>query len=242
MQIQIGKYLLVFSVLPFFHSSCTVWPAITTLATTESKKADQNSSFLLLLSAGTVSIIQNTVSSETNPGVAPCATSGIGCALFLSTPMANGGNFGGVAGADAQCANDAIGRNAPGVSSGSTYKALIMSENGTRNLASNWILYPNTIYYSLENSNLRVGITNANAELPGVSDNSLTGGSFTVFTGISKGPPWAPFPGYTCSSWTVGTGAPNYGLVGTTDIANSYIDSGGGIACDYIYSIYCVQR
>ncbi|MBM9500022.1 DUF1554 domain-containing protein [Leptospira sp. 201903071] len=183
---------------------------------------------------------QNTISNATNPGVAPCSTTSSGCALFLSGTTT--GNLGGVGGADARCANDAIARNAPGVSSGSTYKALIMAENGTRNLTTNWILYPNTSYYSFENSNLRIGITNANSELPGTFENSINLIQVIVYTGISKGPPWVPFTGNTCSSWTIGTGAPNYALVADTSAATSYIDSGGAYACDYILNLYCVQR
>ncbi|MBM9575947.1 DUF1554 domain-containing protein [Leptospira sp. 201903070] len=236
------KFYFVFLLLPFFVFSCTVWPVMTTVAKSESKDSDQSSSFLLLLSGGSVIANEGVISNATNPGVAPCSTTGSGCALFLSTASPSGGNFGGVAGADARCASDAATRNAPGVSSGSTYKALIMVENGTRNLTTNWILYPNTSYYSIENSNLRIGVTNGNAELPATFENSVSGGSIVVYTGISKGPPWTPYTNNTCSSWTVGTGAPNYGLVADTTIAAGYIDNGGSYACDYSLSFYCVQR
>ncbi|MDV6234332.1 DUF1554 domain-containing protein [Leptospira ellisii] len=156
-------------------------------------------------------------------------------------PVPNG-NLGGVAGADATCQTAAQGLNAPGVATGSEYKALLMDENATRTLAVDWVLYPNTRYYSLNNFNLQLGVTSASAELPANYDNPPDPGLIAMYTGITIAPNWVVSVGGTCTSWTVGAPNPNFAMVGVSHVTAGYIDNGGFYACNQAINIYCVQR
>jgi hypothetical protein len=230
----------------FFLFYCTPWPVITSFASEVEKKSNSDSVLFLLAKIDEVNGSKDKDDSE-NPanGSSPssnlCSSKPNGCALFVSITTTNG-NIGGAAGADSICANDATTLNAPGLATGSTYKALLMTEDGTRNLSTNWVLYPNTSYYSLSNSNLRVGVTNANSELPATFENDINTSPIVVYGGIFKGPPWIPSTTNTCLSWTNGIGAPNYGNIAYSNSPTGYIDGSGLYGCDNILNLYCVER
>ncbi|MBM9500019.1 DUF1554 domain-containing protein [Leptospira sp. 201903071] len=137
-------------------ASCTIWPILTVAVSSKSGNSDPFpilALFLLLPNGGGGSESAN----NTTPIVSTSTCETAGCALLLSSVTR--GNLGGISGADTFCANDAFLQGAPGDPAG--YKALIMTENGTRNLANSWVLYPNTVYRSLNNGNLQIATTDA---------------------------------------------------------------------------------
>ncbi|TGK32703.1 DUF1554 domain-containing protein [Leptospira gomenensis] len=222
--------------------SCTAWPGLTALAKEDSKASNSALSLApLLLAAG-----EGNPGNPSGPGdpstptVVPCFSSASGCAVFMQAVP--NGNLGGVSGADSTCQTAAIGLNAPGVATGSEYKALLMDEVVSRSLTIDWVLYPNTRYYSLNNFNLQLGVTNASAELPANYDNAPDPGLIAMYTGITILPNWAPTAGGTCTSWTTGAPNPNFAMVGVSHVAAGYIDNGGFYACNQAINIYCVQR
>ncbi|MBM9575950.1 DUF1554 domain-containing protein [Leptospira sp. 201903070] len=234
-------YRFVFLTLvgPIQLFSCTVWPILTAGGISKSENSDSLSSAsaaLLMLIQGENTSSIGTSSSSGSP-TSTCGSTG--CTLFLSSPT--NGNIGGIAGADSKCVNDAVTQSAPGNSS--SYKALIMTDDGTRNLTNSWVLFPNTVYRSMNNGNLIIATTNANAQFPFPLSVEITdpGGS-AVFTGIdTTGAGWAPKTGINCSNWTNNTNAVS-GWAGISNAANQEIDAGASYTCDNSLVLYCVQK
>ncbi|TGK15878.1 DUF1554 domain-containing protein [Leptospira kmetyi] len=239
-----------FIISHFLTVSCTIWPVLTGFAIpSKSSNGNGNESIELLLllqhgnrSGGSGS---STGPGSSGPPASSCANNG-GCSIFLST--ATTGNFGGVSGADARCATDAIAAGAPG--SPSDYKALIMADDGSRTLTTNWVLWPNTIYKTMSNSNLTISTTNASAmfSFP-LSNLFVPSGGNAMYTGIdASGATWVPKSGVTCTnagvSWSSASNTVS-GWVGVTSGTDkTLVDVGGGtgFTCDNFLLIYCVQK
>ncbi|WP_162274086.1 DUF1554 domain-containing protein [Leptospira tipperaryensis] len=220
--------------------SCTVWPILTTAVVPTSEPANSSSSLALLLLAGGNSSPTTTGSAIPTSGASTCATSG--CSLFL-TSVPNG-NFGGVAGADASCAAQAAVIGAPGNAAG--YKAILMAEDGTRTLTTSWVLYPNTNYFSLDNSNLLVSATDANGQFAATLTNEITPSPSLAYTGIdTSGATWIPRSGQSCvnagASWTSVSGSVT-GWVANPNSAGIEMGGAGTLTCATAAMIYCVQR
>lgn len=233
----------------FLTISCTIWPVLTGAAlpsNSSNGNGNESMAILLLLQngngfGGSGSSTGSTGSS--GPPASSCANNG-GCSIFLSS--ANTGNFGGVSGADAKCATDATAASAPG--NPSDYKALIMADDGSRTLTTNWVLWPNTIYKSFSNGGLTVASTNASAQFVFPVTNTITSpGGNAVFTGIdASGATWVPKSGVTCTisgvSWTSGsiTESGQVGVSNNTD--KTVFDVNTSYPCSNNLVIYCVQK
>lgn len=238
-------------ILHFLTISCTIWPVLTGAALpSNSSNGNGNDSMAILLLlqngngfGGSGSSTGSTGSS--GPPASSCANNG-GCSIFLSS--ASTGNFGGVSGADAKCATDATAASAPG--NPSDYKALIMADDGSRTLTTNWVLWPNTIYKTMSNSNLTISTTNASAMFTfPLSNLFVSSGGNAMYTGIdASGATWVPKSGVTCTnagvSWSSVSNTVS-GWVGVTSGTDkTFVDVGGGtgFTCDNFLLIYCVQR
>lgn len=235
-----ARYAFSLLVGLFCVSSCTVWPILTATALSKSDDSDSSSYLLLLLSTGASGPVTETGNpTTTGSGVQTSTCGSSGCTILLSSGI--NGNFGGIAGADTFCANEAVLQNAPGNTAG--YKALIMTDNGTRNLTSSWVLYPNTVYRSKSNSNLVITTTDANGQFQFPLSAEITGaGGNAVYTGINTtGPSWVPKTGVNCLNWTDNTNLVS-GWIGVSNSPNQEIDSGASFTCDQLLVLYCVQR
>ncbi|AOP32750.1 hypothetical protein A0128_02000 [Leptospira tipperaryensis] len=233
------RLILFCAIFSFLFFSCTVWPVLTVAATKNSERSDSSASvaFLALVQGGDSSVGSTNTSSTPVETSNTCAATG--CSIFLTVAFT--GNMGGIVGADSSCATAASGRSAPGNTSG--YKALLMTDDGTRDLTNSWVLYPNTTYQSLDNSNLPIGTTNGAGQLPTTLANEITGsGGNLVYTGMNTtGPSWAPKTGTNCLNWTTASNSVS-GWFGSSNAPNSEFDAGGARTCDVFLALYCVQR
>ncbi|MCG6166587.1 DUF1554 domain-containing protein [Leptospira sp. FAT2] len=248
-KIKFPLFLFLILFIQILSVSCTIWPVVTALAAPQSGSSNDNSSLVLL------ALLQNgntTGASETPGGSvssAGCAQSS-SCAVFLYIhPTAIGGNWGGVSGADAKCASGAPGVGAPG--DPNNYKALLMAEDGSRNLTTDWVLYPNKVYRSISNSNLTVTSTDANGQFIFPVTNTITTTANGVYTGIdTSGATWVPKTGQTCVSGGVSWTSTSTSVNGSFGISNGngslgstlVEDVGPGFACNNTLVLYCVQR
>ncbi|MGJ4753397.1 DUF1554 domain-containing protein [Leptospira kmetyi] len=237
-----------FIISHFLTVSCTIWPVLTGFAIpSKSSNGNGNESIELLLllqhGNGSGGSGSSTGPGSSGPPASSCANNG-GCFIFLST--ATTGNFGGVSGADAKCVTAATGALAPG--NPSDYKALIMADDGSRTLTTNWVLWPNTVYKSFSNAGLTVASTNASAQFVFPVTNTITSpGGNAVFTGIdASGATWIPKSGATCTisgvSWTSGsiTESGQIGVSNNTD--KTVLDGTTSYPCSNNLVIYCVQK
>jgi len=153
----------------------------------------------------------------------------IGKKIFL-TESTFTGNFGGVAMADAQCAED---RQNPDTG---IFRALVV--DGTNRISTpgqavDWVLKPSQIYTRLDGT--VIGTTNASAlfTLPLVSPISAT--PAPVWTGLSTG--WAI--GSHCERWKNPAATGNSGEASSTTATAFF---GPAAACNLSLKIICVQQ
>ena len=217
---------LLFLLLLNILGSCTIWPGFTTIVTNRDQK-DGNSSMLEL--ALLAQLLQASSSSCRDTGK---------CAIFVTSGAWTPG--GGIAAADAFCQGES-GTAAPAAPG--TYKALLMTENGTRDATHGWVLYPNLCYYTLSNGTGEIGCTDATATFPaGLPTMSIGSAGVSVWTGINTSPsPWQPVSSTTCTSWTNASGGS--GEFGSDTFVSSAAFMNGASACTTLTNhLYCVQQ
>ncbi|TGK15408.1 DUF1554 domain-containing protein [Leptospira stimsonii] len=234
-----AKFLFSIFVCLICSSSCTLWPVLTVTAVNKPKDSDSSSNLLLMLLVGASSSEAGNATSANGSGAQTSTCGASGCTIFLSSGI--NGNLGGITGADSHCVTDAVAQSAPGNTA--SYKALIMTDNGSRNLTSSWVLYPNTVYRSMNNSNLVITTTDANGQFQFPLSAEITGaGGNAVYTGINTtGPSWVPKTGVNCLNWTDNTNLVS-GWIGVSNTPNQELDSGASFTCDQFLVLYCVQR
>ncbi|RHX91830.1 DUF1554 domain-containing protein [Leptospira stimsonii] len=220
-------------------SSCTLWPILTATALTKRSDSDSSSILLLMLLVGAPTSEDGNSTTANGSGAQTFTCGSSGCTIFLS--MGINGNLGGITGADTHCVTSAVAQGAPGNTA--SYKALIMTDNGSRNLASSWVLYPNTVYRSMNNGNLVITTTDANGQFQFPLSAGITSpGGNAVYTGIdTTGASWLPKTGVNCLNWTDNTNLVS-GWIGISNAPNQELDSGGSFTCDQSLVLYCVQR
>ncbi|RHX82032.1 DUF1554 domain-containing protein [Leptospira yasudae] len=249
-KIKFPLFLFLILFIQILSVSCTIWPVVTALAAPQSGSSNDNGSLVLLaiLQNGTTG--SSSASESTGGSVGSGCSQSSSCAIFLyNHPFAIGGNWGGISGADAKCASGASGAGAPG--DPNSYKALLMAEDGSRNLTTDWVLYPNKVYKSISNSNLTVTSTDANGQFIFPVTNTITTTANGVYTGIdTSGATWVPKTGQTCLSggvsWTSTSTVVNgsFGISnGNGSLGSALVDDAGlGFACNNTLVLYCVQR
>lgn len=174
--------------------------------------------------------------AEATPTPAPvlCTTE---CRIFL-TQTATNAAFGGAAGADTICANDA---HKPTTG---TYKAIIM--DNTRNQTTNWVLKANTTYYHLDkttpigttNSHRIFAITNGSHI---VNSTSMTDFEYT-WTGIYAYDDQTWNLDGTCSNWTNSSNVVD-GMVGDTVSTDMVAMTSNLNRCDDVsIRLLCVEQ
>lgn len=154
------------------------------------------------------------------------------CTIFVTS--VNTAPAAGVAGMDALCMTQKP-VDAPSAPAG-TYRALVMAEDGSRSLTSNWVLHPSTPYTSYANG--PIGTTDAMARMPAALSNNIGTVSTYVWTGINA-TGWTAFPSATCTSWT-GSGNGRYGDAGATDATAFSLNN--TLCSSSPYYLYCVQQ
>lgn len=179
-------------------------------------------------------------STNTQPTstLTPCKNQGF-CYIYDANNVGVGWSpsaLGGLSGADAKCAAEKPGI-LPGT--GSDYKALLMTNDGTRDQTSNWILFPDMEYRKQDESVL--GMTNSSSVFSFPLTNPLVvGAGFALSTGItvSSSTSWT-IVGDNCLNWTGGGTLPVQGLRNVT--LNTFIDNGPAGGCGSGAGIICIQ-
>ncbi|TGL78147.1 DUF1554 domain-containing protein [Leptospira yasudae] len=252
-KIKFPLFLFPILLIQILSVSCTIWPVVTALAAPQSGSSNDNSSLVLLALLQNGNTTGSSPSSNTGGGTSgggtssPCFAGGT-CAVYLNIASSAGGNLGGVSGADARCVAGASGAGAPG--DPNSYKALLMAEDGLRNLTTDWVLYPNTVYKSVTNGNLTITSTNAGAQFIFPVTNTV-GAANATYTGIdASGATWVPKTAGTCTnagvSWSTNSGAfTGWAGFSNGNLTNTVllVDGGSpGYNCSNNLGLYCVQR
>lgn len=147
--------------------------------------------------------------------------------IFISSATYDG-NLGGISGADAHCDSEFSGTKAMVV-----YASDRMA---CANPSCNWVLAPSTTYYRADGTT-PIGTTDSSAVFPFPLDNSLTGSSGEIWTGLSD--TWTT--GFVCGGWILNSSA--VGVAWATDatasasiVADSFAD------CAVARPLACVQQ
>lgn len=212
-------------------NACMIWPGLTAAAAIRPDEGPSNLPLLLVLLTGGSGDGTGSGEPAASP---PCLAQGF-CWIFVT--VSNWPVSGGVSVADSHCQTERAS-NFPTLPS-SAYKAMLMTEDGTRDPSHNWVLYPGTQYRTASNSNAAVGTTNPAATFDFNLASAMASGGIGAWTGSNAS--WGPDTGYTCSNWQSNLGTV-FGSLGNPTVTTSTAIRIGNPSCSNAYRLYCVQQ
>lgn len=196
-------------------NACMGWPGLTALLVQQREDSHDLPGVALLAGLAGMSVPLCRYSAE--------------CWIFTAPAWTP--NVGGLASADASCQSAAGGLALAG-----TYRAILITEDATRDTTNGWVMYPGMAYRTASGGNFIVGTTNA----LGVFTFPMTTAIGTIQTWTGGDSIWAASPGNTCTNWTSTSGTGTTGLASAT--SSNMIYSGATNGCSGSMGLYCVQQ